>query len=124
MKKEKRTFKQRVIKCACKVAKFLHNKKEESAAMIVAGAYSWNMTSYAEEGGQTPVSVVLTLLDKIILIFPAIGIGIALVGAFKLFMAFRNDQPDSYSNAIKDISIGVVLIIFKLFIWETIKGLA
>lgn len=63
-------------------------------------------------------SMIKSIIGAIMAIFPAIGVVIALVGAFKLFMAFRNDQPDAYSGAIKDIVIGGLLIGFKALIWD------
>ena len=55
-------------------------------------------------------------------LFPAVGIVLALVGGFKLFMAFRNDQPDAYSGAAKDIVIGVVLATFATVVWPVISA--
>ena len=74
--------------------------------------------------GNEAVTMVLNILDVIVSTFPAIGIVIALVGGFKLFMAFRNDQPDAYSGAAKDIVVGVILIVFDTLIWKgVIRGL-
>ena len=75
---------------------------------------------YADEPSD-PKAVVVNIMNTLIGLFPAIGIVIAAIGAFKLFMAFRNDQPDAYSGAAKDIVIGVVLVIFKGFIWGPLK---
>ena len=67
-----------------------------------------------------PNAMIKGIIEQIMALFPAIGVVIALVGAFKLYMAFRNDQPDSYSNAIKDIVIGALLIVFKATIWDNV----
>lgn len=108
MVKEK--FKTLLSKC--------ENKKLEFETAAMAAIATMPFTTYA---GNEATTKVIGLLDVIIDIFPAIGIGLALIGAFKLFMAFRNDQPDAYSGAIKDVAIGVVLIAFKTLIWGTLK---
>lgn len=82
-----------------------------------------NGAAAAGGGKDQALNLMINLLGQIIGLFPAIGIVIAAIGAFKLFMAFRNDQPDAYSGAAKDIVIGIVLIIFDTFIWPTIQGL-
>lgn len=86
----------------------------ELAAMTIGGFSVTN--AYAKSPNAS--NIIVSIIDQIITLFPAIGVVIALVGAFKLFMAFRNDQPDAYSNAVKDIVIGVLLITFKMFIWS------
>ena len=86
-----------------------------STLMIAA-----NNTVTAANSATTPTASIVAILDKVIELFPAIGIVLIIVGAFKLFMAFRNDQPDAYGGAAKDMVIGIVCIIFKTFIWPTL----
>ena len=95
-------------------------KRYELASIAIATAATCPIATYAAD---TATGKVLTLLGVIIDVFPAIGIVLALVGAFKLFMAFRNDQPDAYSGAAKDIVIGIILIVFKTVVWPTLSGL-
>lgn len=61
------------------------------------------------------------VLGQIVPYVGAIGIPIACVGAFKLIMAFRNDQGDAVPAAARDLAIGVVLILFST-IWGAIQG--
>ena len=89
--------------------------------VYASGAGAGGSTTSSGSGSGDPMPLMIKILDQVIKLFPAIGIVIALVGAFKLFMAFRNDQPDAYSGAAKDIVIGVVLFCFDVFIWPTIK---
>lgn len=110
MVKEK--FKTLLSKC--------ENKKLELGTAVTIAMATMPFTTYA---ANQAVTKVMQLLEVIIDVFPAIGIGIALIGAFKLFMAFRNDQPDAYSGAIKDVVIGVVLIAFKLLIWPALTAM-
>ena len=42
----------------------------------------------------------------------AVGIFFVLSGAFKLVMAYRNDQPEAQAAAAKDLVIGIVLVLF------------
>ena len=79
------------------------------------------LNAYATPSSTDPKEVVVSIMDTLVDLFPAIGIVIAAIGAFKLFMAFRNDQPDAYSGAAKDIVVGVVLVIFKTFVWNALK---
>lgn len=61
--------------------------------------------------------LIFTIVDKVVGIFPFIGIFFVVAGGFKLIMAYRNDQPEAQAGAAKDIVIGVVFIAFKVLFW-------
>lgn len=98
-----------------KVAYVVNLAKCELAAAAVGGLSV--STAYAETDAQAK-NIIVSIVGQIITLFPAVGIVIALVGGFKLFMAFRNDQPDAYSGAVKDIVIGALLIGFERLMWS------
>lgn len=61
--------------------------------------------------------LIFTIVDKVVSIFPFIGVFFVVAGGFKLVMAYRNDQPEAQASAAKDIVIGVVFVAFKLMFW-------
>lgn len=90
--------------------------------LAVAGVAASMMTNgvYASNEGKDKI---IDIADLIVDIFPWIGVFFVIAGALKLFLAYRNDQPEAQTGAAKDIVIGVVLIIFRAFAWPTIQGL-
>ena len=124
-------MKDRLLKIKEKLVSDFQKIKTEIKAVsltLVSAYYAMPMKVYANNagatggtGGATPKSVIISIMDTLIDVFPAIGVVLVAIGAYKLFMAFRNDQPDAYSGAAKDIVIGVVLLIFKVFIWGKLK---
>lgn len=71
-------------------------------------------------------SLIFEIVDRVVSIFPFIGIFFIVSGAFKLVMAYRNDQPEAQAGAAKDIVIGVVFVAFKVLFWtfeNSIRGL-
>lgn len=71
-------------------------------------------------------NLIFDIVDKVVDIFPFIGVFFVVAGGFKLIMAYRNDQPEAQSSAAKDIVIGVVFIAFKVLFWTftpTIKNM-
>ena len=71
-------------------------------------------------------NLIFTIVDRVVSIFPFIGIFFIVAGGFKLIMAYRNDQPEAQASAAKDIVIGVVFIAFKVLFWTftpTIKNM-
>ena len=103
--------------------KFLYAKTRTELA--VAGAAASMMTSgvYASNAGNEGKNKIIAIADLVVDIFPWIGIFFVIAGALKLFLAYRNDQPEAQTGAAKDIVIGVVLIIFRAFAWPAIQGL-
>lgn len=76
---------------------------------------------FAGTGSTSPEATVEVVLDYVTLVFPLIGIPLVLVGAFKLFMAYRNNQPEEYSSAAKDLAIGAIMIAFRVVVWTGLK---
>lgn len=62
-------------------------------------------------------NLIFTIVDRVVSIFPFIGVFFVVAGGFKLIMAYRNDQPEAQASAAKDIVIGVVFIAFKVLFW-------
>ena len=100
-------------------------KIKEAKTSIVAGANGLAMAIFANPAVHAASNgaanaKMTAVLDQIIPYVGAIGIPIACVGAFKLIMAFRNDQGDAVPAAARDLAIGVVLILFSV-IWGAIS---
>lgn len=68
-----------------------------------------------------PASVVKAAIGVVVDIFPYIGAFFVVAGVFKLILAYRNDQPEAQAGAAKDIVIGAVFIVFKVFVWSAIE---
>lgn len=62
------------------------------------------------------------IVEIVVDIFPLIGLFFVVAGGFKLVMAYRNDQPEAQTSAAKDIVIGVVLVLFRVFAWPAIRN--
>lgn len=60
-------------------------------------------------GGAAKMKALITTILPYLAI---IGIPIALMGGFKLIMAFRNDQGDAVPAAAKDLAIGILITLF------------
>ena len=92
------------------------------SAQLALGATQTNVFA-ATSGNDTADNLVMGIADLVVGIFPLIGVFLVLVGGFKIFMAYRNNQPEEQTSAAKDIVIGGVLIVFRVFIWTAIKGM-
>ena len=110
MKQHLLSMKQKLMRC----------KLELFYSLCMIATYcSCVNTTYAATSVD-PNNLIKSIIEGVMDLFPAVGIVIALVGAFKLYMAFRNDQPDAYSNSIKDIVIGALLVTFRYTIWDKV----
>ncbi len=102
-------------------------KRKASLAIFTAGVTleATGIPVFAEGGTaqDTSHSSVLDIADMLVNIFPLIGAFFVIAGAFKLFMAYRGNNPEDQSGAAKDIVIGAVFIAFRAFAWPTIKGI-
>lgn len=111
MKEHLLSMKQKLMRC----------KLELFYSLCMIATYcSCVNTTYATPSSVDPNNLIKSIIEGVMDLFPAVGIVIALVGAFKLYMAFRNDQPDAYSNSIKDIVIGALLVAFRYTIWDKV----
>ena len=77
-------------------------------ASAVAIAVMTNPMASANGKGQ-----MVSLINTILPYLNIIGIPIAVVGGFKLVMAFRNDQGDAVPAAARDLAIGIVICLFS-----------
>lgn len=105
--------------------------KNTAAIALATGGLMPVMASAQEQGSTPPVggktkdsasTMVTDIASVVVDIFPLIGIFFVISGVFKLVMAYRNDQPEAQTAAAKDIVIGVVFILFRVFIWEAVKS--
>lgn len=91
-----------------------------STAIMAALPQAVSATS---PGGTGEVNnVVYAVADVIVNIFPFVGIFFILAGVFKMVMAYRDNRPEDQAAAAKDIVIGAVFIVFKVFAWAPIKA--
>lgn len=79
--------------------------------------------TYADVKGDSSgvKEIVTNILSIVVNIFPFVGGFFVVAGVFKLIMAYRNDQPEAQAGAARDIVIGAVFIVFRVFAWEPIK---
>lgn len=73
-------------------------------------------------GSDQPENVVQAVIEVVVNIFPLIGAFFVVAGVFKLIMAYRNDQPEAQTAAAKDIVIGAIFIVFRVFAWEPVSN--
>ena len=66
-------------------------------------------------------SLVQEILDVVINIFVLMGAFFVVSGIYKLVMAYKDNQPEQQNAAIRDIVIGAVLIVFRVFLWKPIS---
>lgn len=99
-------------------------KKKASLAAFTTGVAleATGIPVFAAGGSTDANGSVLELADMLINIFPLIGVFFVIAGAFKLFMAYRSNNPEDQSGAAKDIVIGAVFIAFRVFAWPAIKS--
>lgn len=99
-------------------------KKKASLAAFTTGVAleATGIPVFAAGGSADANGSVLEIADMLINIFPLIGVFFVIAGAFKLFMAYRGNNPEDQSGAAKDIVIGAVFIAFRVFAWPAIKS--
>ena len=65
-------------------------------------------------------NLVVKILDIVVNIFILMGAFFVVSGIYKLVMAYKDNQPEQQNTAIRDIVIGVVMVVFRLFLWNPI----
>ena len=68
-------------------------------------------------------SLMKSILDKVVHIFLFMGAFFVVSGVYKLVMAYKDNQPEQQNAAVRDIVIGVVLIVFDTVLWTPISNL-
>lgn len=106
MKEKTNQLMQKVHLAKAKLGILVATAMTATPAMVHAGATKGQATN-----------LIFTIVDKVVGIFPFIGIFFVVSGGFKLIMAYRNDQPEAQAGAAKDIVIGVVFIAFRVLFW-------
>lgn len=114
MKKQFLSFKEKLTASAQRMA-----APSTAVALAIASA----MRFAPSAAGGDPMGVVKSIADILVDLFPPIGIILVLFGGFKIVMAVRNDQPEAIKTAVMDVVVGVVLVVFKTFLWEPISAL-
>ena len=94
--------------------------KAVTAASMVATAVMMNPTVFAADAAKGKL---IDILKQLMPALAVIGIPIALIGGFKLLMAFRNDQGDAVPAAARDLAIGIVISLFGVIGPNIIAGL-
>ncbi len=82
--------------------------KAGTTAAMIGLAVLFNPVFAGMEGGEQMKSLLTTILPYL----AVIGVPIALMGGFKLIMAFRNDQGDAVPAAARDLAIGIIITAF------------
>lgn len=92
----------------------LKNKvmKTKAEAIAVADGIAMGILAPQVSAAMEGMDKMKPLIEEILKYIPIIGVPIVVVGAFKLVMAFRNDQGDAVPGAAKDIAIGIILCLF------------
>lgn len=106
-----------------KVSKKVSNKVKLASAyvtMATAAVLASPMAAYAADSD--PKNIVTKILDVVVKIFPFVGAFFIIAGVFKLIMAYRNDQPEAQAGAARDIVIGAVFVVFRVFVWNFISA--
>lgn len=84
----------------------------KTAVAVFVTTLAMAPTVFAADMDAGAASTMKNLVGKILPYIAVIGIPVALMGGFKLIMAFRNDQGDAVPAAARDLAIGIVLIAF------------
>ena len=66
--------------------------------------------------------LVKTILNIVINIFVLMGAFFLVSGIYKLVMAYKDNQPEQQNAAVRDIVMGVILIVFRVFLWNPIAN--
>jgi hypothetical protein len=128
--KERRFEMKRDKKFLPKLVNTMDHMKTGVTTMLVAGAAGSGIlvpnvhaSSMASNGTDNAQSIVKTVADAIAGVLPFIGVFFLLAGAVKTINGFRNDNnPEAIASGAKDLVIGAVLIAFRAFLWNPIKG--
>lgn len=102
-------------------------KLRATNAMLLAGVGMGPLASMnvfavdvSDDDKNDPSSLAKYMIDVIVGLFPIIGVFMIVAGAIRLLLAYRNNQPDEYSGAGKDIVIGGAFLAFKYLFWDAI----
>ena len=102
-------------------AKFRNlSAKAVTAASVIATTVMMNPTVFAASEAKGKL---LEILEQLMPALAVIGIPIALIGGFKLLMAFRDDQGDAVTAAARELAIGIVITFFAAIGGNILKSL-
>lgn len=97
------------------MGKILQRNKTKVSLAVNAIATAIMLSPVANaSGGGDGAAKMKSLIKEILPYLSIIGIPIALMGGFKLIMAFRNDQGDAVPAAAKDLAIGILITLFSV----------
>lgn len=100
-----------------KLTQKMHLAKAKLGILVAAAMTATPTMVHAGATKGQATNLIFTIVDRVVSIFPFIGVFFVVAGGFKLIMAYRNDQPEAQASAAKDIVIGVVFIAFKVLFW-------
>lgn len=109
-----------------KLMQKMHLAKAKLGILVATAMTATPTMVHADATKADAENLIFDIVDKVVDIFPFIGVFFVVAGGFKLVMAYRNDQPEAQASAAKDIVIGVVFVAFKLMFWTftpTIKNM-
>ena len=109
-----------------KLMQKMHLAKAKLGILAATAMTATPTMVHADATKADATNLIFDIVDKVVGIFPFIGVFFVVAGGFKLIMAYRNDQPEAQAGAAKDIVIGVVFIAFKVLFWTftpTIKNM-
>ena len=66
--------------------------------------------------------IIKNILNIVVNIFVFMGAFFVVSGVYKLVMAYKDNQPEQQNAAVRDIVIGVVLIVFRAVLWRPISN--
>ncbi len=96
------------------MGKILQRNKTKVSLAVNAIATAIMLSPVANASGGDGAAKMKSLIKEILPYLSIIGIPIALMGGFKLIMAFRNDQGDAVPAAAKDLAIGILITLFSV----------
>lgn len=106
-----------------KVTRKLTKARMRLSGLVTLTMLSIPMTANAAwgDGNADAGNVVKSVAEIVVNLFPFIGAFFVISGAFKLIMAYRNDNPEGQAGAAKDIVIGAVFLAFRIFAWNPLS---
>lgn len=118
MKSIKTNFKELGVK-----AQYLATSLALAMATAKVPVFAGNGSSIGSGAGDDPSAIVKEAINIVVKMFPYVGGFFIVAGLFKLFLAYRNDQPEAQAGAAKDIVVGAVFVVFAVFAWDPISNL-
>ena len=131
----KKKGKERLILCQKQMKNGLNKVKDagiKARALVCSGilaiqtglmnAVILNAGDPGEVENSKATDILQTIAGVIVNAIALMGGIFVLIGAYKIIMAFKDNQPEQQATGIREVVIGAILISFRLFVWNSIKG--